>query len=94
MDASVEGGCTTPQTSVGESRFQPGQHILVARSGRSSGADSLVEVLQVIASAQAEIYKVRWPTGLETFFVPGPDAHDRRLQDLGPPAGQHDRRLH
>jgi len=77
-----------------ESRFHPGQHILVARSGRSSGADCLVEVLQVIASEQAEIYRVRWTTGLETFFVPGPDAHDRRLEDLGPPPGLHDRRLH
>jgi hypothetical protein len=77
-----------------ESRFHPGQHILVARSGRSSGADCLVEVLQVIASEQAEIYRVRWTTGLETFFVPGPDAHDRRLMDVGPPPGTAERRYH
>jgi hypothetical protein len=46
----------------------------------------------VIASEQAEIYRVRWSTGLETFFVPGPDAHDRRAHDDGPPPGTVDRR--
>ena len=48
----------------------------------------------MIASEQAEIYRVRWTTGLETFFVPGPDAHDRRLRDAGPPPGTAERRYH
>ena len=77
-----------------EPRFQPGQRILASRSGHSGDADSLAEVLQVIASETAEIYRVRWEQGLETFFLPGPEAHDRRCSDDGPPAGVDERRLH
>lgn len=75
-----------------EPRFQPGQRILASRSGHSGDADSLAEVLQVIASETAEIYRVRWEQGLETFFLPGPEAHDRRCSDDGPPAGVGERR--
>jgi hypothetical protein len=75
-------------------RFRPGQRILATRSGHSADAGSLAEVLQVIASERAEIYRVRWDQGLETFFLPGPEAHDRRGHDLGPPAGVGERRLH
>jgi hypothetical protein len=49
-------------------------------------------VLQVIASEKAEIYRVRWDEGLETFFLPGPEAHDRRARDVGPPVGVGERR--
>jgi hypothetical protein len=73
-------------------RFQPGQRILAARSGHCAAADSLAEVLQVLASETAEIYRVRWQHGLETFFVPGPDAHDRRERDEGPPVELGERR--
>lgn len=55
-------------------RFKPGQRILAARSGRSHG---IAEVLQV-ASHRGELYRVRWREGIETYFVPGPEAHDRR----------------
>ena len=77
-----------------EPRFHAGQRILASRSGHSGDADSLAEVLQVIASETAEIYRVRWDQGLETFFLPGPVAHDRRCSDDGPPAGVGERRLH
>jgi uncharacterized protein DUF1918 len=77
-----------------EPRFHPGQRILAARSGHCGDADSLAEVLQVIAGKTAEIYRVRWEQGLETFFLPGPEAHDRRRSDDGPPAGVGERRLH
>jgi hypothetical protein len=77
-----------------EPRFQPGQRILACRSGHSGDADSLAEVLQVIASETAEIYRVRWEQGLETFFLPGPEAHDRRRSDDGPPTGVRERRFH
>lgn len=73
-------------------RFQPGQRILAARSGHCAVADSLAEVLQIVASETAEIYRVRWPHGLETYFVPGPDVHDRREHELGPPPGTTERR--
>lgn len=73
-------------------RFRPGQRILAARSGHCGVADSLAEVLQVLATDTAEIYRVRWHQDLETFFVPGPEAHDRRERDLGPPAGLAERR--
>ncbi len=56
-------------------RFEPGQRIRAARSGRSQ---SVAEVLQVIASDECELYRVRWREGVETFFVPGPDVCDRR----------------
>jgi Domain of unknown function (DUF1918) len=80
-------------TTSSKPRFQPGQRILAARSGHSAAVDSLAEVLQVMATETAEIYRVRWQHGLETFFVPGPDAHDRRERDLGPPPGLAERRL-
>lgn len=73
-------------------RFRPGQRILAARSGQCTSAASLAEVLHVIATETAEIYHVRWEQGLETFFVPGPEAHDRREHDVGPPPGLADRR--
>lgn len=73
-------------------RFRPGQRILATRSGHCSDADSLAEVLQVVASETAEIYRVRWQHGLETFFLPGPEAHDRRRHDDGPPPGLPERR--
>lgn len=73
-------------------RFQPGQRILATRSGHSAGPDSLAEVLQVVAMETAEIYRVRWEGGLETFFVPGPEARDRRRRDQGPPPGIFERR--
>lgn len=73
-------------------RFQPGQRILAARSGHCATADSLAEVLQVLATETAEIYRVRWQQGLETYFVPGPEVHDRRERDLGPPPGIAERR--
>lgn len=56
-------------------RFAPGQRIRAPRSGRSAG---VAEVLQVIAGERGELYRVRWRDGIETFFVPGPDAVDRR----------------
>jgi Domain of unknown function (DUF1918) len=73
-------------------RFRPGQRILAARSGHCAAADSLAEVLQVVATETAEIYRVRWQHGVETFFVPGPEAHDRREHDAGPPPGLDERR--
>jgi hypothetical protein len=73
-------------------RFSPGQRIVATRSGHSADCGSLGEVLQVVASESAEIYRVRWEQGLETFFLPGPDAHDRRSRDVGPPPGIADRR--
>jgi Domain of unknown function (DUF1918) len=73
-------------------RFQPGQRILAARTGHSAVADSLAEVLKVVACETAEIYHVRWQHGLETFFIPGPEAHDRRVRDAGPPPGREERR--
>jgi Domain of unknown function (DUF1918) len=73
-------------------RFRPGQRILAARSGHCAAADSLAEVLQVVATDAAEIYRVRWQHGLETFFVPGPDARDRRARAEGPPPGRAERR--
>jgi len=72
-------------------RFAAGQRILATRSGHS-GEDSLAEVLQVHASEAAELYRVRWQDGLETFFVPGPRVHDRRGRDVGPPPGLPERR--
>lgn len=56
-------------------RFEPGQRIRASRSGHSQ---SVAEVLQVIASDECELYRVRWREGVETFFVPGPDVCDRR----------------
>ncbi len=73
-------------------RFKPGQRILAARSGDCGVADSLAEVLQLVATETAEIYRVRWQYGLETFFVPGPEVHDRRVRDTGPPSGLTERR--
>lgn len=73
-------------------RFRPGQRILVTRSGHCAAADSLAEVLQVVAAETVEIYRVRWEEGVETFFVPGPEAHDRRQADLGPPPRTGERR--
>jgi len=73
-------------------RFRPGQRIVATCSGHSARADSLAEVLQVVATETAEIYRVRWHHGLETYFAPGPDAHDRRRRDIGPPPGLADRR--
>jgi Domain of unknown function (DUF1918) len=75
-----------------QTRFLAGQRILATRSGHSGGCDSLAEVLQVRATETAEVYRVRWQDGLETFFVPGPEAHDRRQRDDGPPPGMPDRR--
>jgi hypothetical protein len=77
-----------------EPRFRPGQRILATRSGHAADPHSLAEVLQVIASERAEIYRVRWDEGIETFFLPGPEAHDRRSRDVGPPPGVDERRLH
>ncbi len=68
-------------------RFRPGQRIVVTRSGHSAVADSLAEILQVVAAETAEVYRVRWLHGHETYFVPGPEAHDRRQRDVGPPPG-------
>jgi len=79
------------QTST-RPRFRPGQRILATHSGHCGGADSLAEVLRVVASDTAEIYHVRWQQGLETFFVPGPEARDRRERNLGPPRGIAERR--
>ena len=73
-------------------RFGSGQRILATRSGHCASADSLAEVLHVRATETAEIYHVRWQDGLETWFVPGPDAHDRRIRDDGPPPGVPERR--
>jgi hypothetical protein len=73
-------------------RFQPGQRILAARSGHCADADSLAEVLQVVATETAEIYRVRWQQGFETFFIPGSEARDRRVHDAGPPPGRTERR--
>lgn len=56
-------------------RFEPGQRIRAPRSGRSQ---SVAEVLQVIATDDHELYRVRWREGFETFFVPGPEVCDRR----------------
>jgi hypothetical protein len=75
-----------------EPRFAAGQRIVATRSGHSRSTDSLAEVLQVCASESGELYRVRWQDGLETYFVPGPEAHDRRQRDLGPPAGVDERR--
>lgn len=85
---------TSPATRVRlrRARFSPGQRIVATRSGHCSTADSLAEVLDVVVSGPSEVYRVRWHEGLETFFVPGPDAHDRRGCDLGPPAGVAERR--
>ncbi len=74
-----------------ESRFRAGQRIFATASGHCA-ADSLAEVLRVVATETAEIYHVRWRPGLETFFVPGPEAHDRRQRDAGPPPGVRNRR--
>ena len=71
--------------TVAGPRFRPGQRILAPRSGHSADADSLAEILQVIATETTEIYRVRWQHGHETYFVPGPEAHDRRQRNLGPP---------
>jgi Domain of unknown function (DUF1918) len=73
-------------------RFRAGQRIVAIRSGHSRSADSLAEVLQVCAAETGELYRVRWQDGLETFFVPGPEAHDRRQRDIGPPHGGRERR--
>jgi hypothetical protein len=80
-----------PRTHV-TPRFLLGQRIVATRSGHCASPDSLAEVLQVLASERAELYHVRWQDGLETFFVPGPEAHDRRRRDLGPPPGVPERR--
>lgn len=77
-----------------ELRFRPGQRILATRSGHCASPDSLAEVLEARASAAAEVYRVRWQDGRETFYVPGPEARDRRGRDLGPPPGVADRRSH
>jgi hypothetical protein len=73
-------------------RFRAGQRIVATRSGHSRSSDSLAEVLQVCAAETGELYRVRWQDGIETFFVPGPEAHDRRQRDIGPPAGVGERR--
>ena len=78
--------------TVAEPRFRPGQRILATRSGHSADSDSLAEVLQVVAVETAEVYRVRWQRGHETYFVPGPEAHDRRRRDAGPPPGVAERR--
>ena len=46
----------------------------------------------MVAAETAEVYRVRWLHGHETYFVPGPEAHDRRQRDVGPPAGVAERR--
>jgi Domain of unknown function (DUF1918) len=67
-------------------RFHRGQQI---RARRSGGTEALAEVLEVHAH---EVYRVRWPDGLETEFVPGPDARlqksrgDRDRTPDAPPA--------
>ena len=81
------GGATL--TRMPRERFHPGQRIVAARSGRSG---ELAEVLQVRAGEVAELYRVRWPDGSETFYAAGPEAHDRRGRDLGPPPGLEERR--
>ena len=78
------------QTTV-KARFGAGQRILATRSGHCSH-EELAEVLHVRATETAEVYHVRWQDGLETWFVPGSDAHDRRVRDVGPPAGVRERR--
>ena len=75
-----------------ELRFRPGQRILATRSGHCASADSLAEVLEARAFAAGEVYRVRWHDGQETFYVPGADAHDRRVRDDGPPPGVPERR--
>lgn len=75
-----------------ELRFRPGQRILATRSGHCAAADALAEVLEARAVEAAEVYRVRWQDGQETFFVPGSDAHDRRVRDEGPPPGVPERR--
>jgi Domain of unknown function (DUF1918) len=76
----------------GKPRFSSGQRILVTRSGHCSSPDSLAEVLRVLASARTEVYHVRWQDGREDYLVPGPEAHDRRERDDGPPLGLPERR--
>lgn len=78
--------------TVSRPRFRPGQRIVATRSGHSADADSLAEILQVVAAETAEIYRVRWHHGHETYFVPGPEAHDRRRRDVGPPPEVAERR--
>ena len=73
-------------------RFRQGQRIVATRSGHCASADSLAEVLHVRATETAEICHVRWQDGVETYFVPGPEARDRRVRDGGPPAGVPERR--
>lgn len=80
-----------PNTGAAAQRFEPGQRLVVTRSGHACG-DSLAEVLQVVAARKAEVYRVRWQDGLETFFAPGPDVYDRRRLDVGPPPGVPERR--
>ena len=74
--ATMERGSSSRAESMGKTvagpRFRPGQRILVTRSGHSADADSLAEILQVIATETAEIYRVRWHHGHETYLVPGP----------------------
>jgi Domain of unknown function (DUF1918) len=77
---------------MGATRFHRGQRILARRSGHAGGAESLAEVLQEQVADLVEVYRVRWQDGLETYFVPGPEAHDRRVCDEGPPPGHPDRR--
>ena len=73
------------------SRFHAGQRILVRRSGHAN--DSVAEILQARISQAAELYRVRFADGVETFFVPGREARDRRVRDVGPPPGVPERRL-
>jgi len=79
-------------TAPPKPRFGSGQWIVATRSGHCASADSLAEVLHVRATESAEVYHVRWQDGLETWFVPGPEAHDRRVRDLGPPPDMPERR--
>jgi hypothetical protein len=72
------------------SRFHAGQRILVRRSGHAN--ESVAEILQARISEAAELYRVRFADGVETFYVPGREARDRRVRDIGPPPGQPERR--
>jgi hypothetical protein len=75
---------------VAEPRFIPGQRILARRSGNAGAPHAVAEILRNCGGD--ELYHVRWNDGLESYFVPGPDAHDRRRCDLGPPRGHGERR--
>ncbi len=81
-----------PSSTLVRPRFGSGQWIVATRSGHCANCDSLAEVLHAAATERAEVYHVRWQDGVETWFVPGPEAHDRRVRDLGPPSGMPEQR--